>query len=379
MSNALKFNKRAKPIKIVHLIKDWGAQGIPSYHIDLISLLIEKGYKNFVLVCERHMCPTKRLESLSFQINGKEVFKKLSHIKPDVLIIFHYFGSPFALLIMLVSKLLRIKIVTVTDFTETGLPKIHKSPLKTIRDGIRYILLSIQLCLVDAPVCFTEYEKKVLSKIISPRNKFYIIPIGGNLEIGTSEKENYILTVSRWWSDRKNLHTILRVFSELIKEKNCRLIVVGKFHEGSYYIPDENRRETGEEYKQKIMNLIGDLDLKRYVDFVGVKMGKELQELYRKAKIFYLPSKNETFGLVFVEAMASGTPIVAMKNSAVQYVVKDGVTGFLRNTKEEQKEAILKLLTDGKLYSEMQENCLKEAERYRWENVIIEWEKLIES
>jgi len=76
--------------------------------------------------------------------------------------------------------------------------------------------------------------------------------------------------------------------------------------------------------------------------------------------------------------MASGTPIVAMKNSAVQYVVKDGVTGFLRNDEEGQKEAILRLLTDEKLYKEMQKNCLKEAEKYKWENVIKKWESLIE-
>ena len=90
-----------------------------------------------------------------------------------------------------------------------------------------------------------------------------------------------------------------------------------------------------------------------------------------------MPSKLETFGVVFVEAMASGTPIVAMKNSAVQYVVKDGITGFLRNTEDGQKEAILRLLNDEELYRKMQENCLKEASKYCWSNIIEEWERVI--
>ena len=355
------------------IMKDWGAQGIPSYQIKLVSLLSQI-YKSIAFVqnpnCVNAPCKQNSLSKT-------RIFLDIIKERPDVIIIFHFFGSPFITPLLLLSKILGIKTIVVTDFTETGLPRIHKSPLKTLKDFLRYILFSSQLFLVDTPVCFTEYERNTLLKILSPRNKFRIIPIGNDFEIGTSNKERFILTVSRWWSDRKNLHTILKVLSNILRKMNYKLVIVGKFHEGTYYIPDENRWETGEEYKQKIIKLIKRLDLEDYVEFVGVKLGKDLQELYRKAKIFYLPSKNETFGMVYVEAMASGTPIVAMKNSAVQYVVKDGITGFLRNDEEGQKEAILRLLTDEKLYKEMQENCLKEAEKYRWENVIKKWERLI--
>jgi len=362
--------------KILVVQKDWGSQGILSYQIDLFKHLT-KMHECFIITREDK---TTVAGFKTLQIHSVlEVLKCIVKVKPDILLILHYFGSPLALLLIIVSKLLRIKSVIVTDFTEAGLPRIHRSPLKTIKDVLRYILFLSQLILVDAPVCFTEYEVDILSKIYPLiRRKCKIIPIGNNFDIRTSKKENYILTVSRWWSDRKNLHTILKVFSEVVKEKECKLVVVGKFIEGKYHIPDENRWETGEEYRQKIMKLIDELNLKNYVEFVGVKMGKELQELFRKARIFYLPSKNETFGMVFVEAMASGTPIVAMKNSAVQYVVKDGVTGFLRNDEEGQKEAILKLLTDERLYKEVQKNCLKEAEKYKWKSVIKKWERLIE-
>ncbi len=363
-------------VRIVHIIKDWGSQGVPSYHVELIPLLLKKGYENFVIIRNNEVSPTKELESKTIQADGITIFKKLFELKPDILIIFHHFGSPITIFLQIVSKILHIKTIIVTDFTDTGLPRIHKSPLKTIRDILRYILFSSQLFLVDAPVCFTDYEKNVLSKMASAET-FRIIPIGNNFEIQTSRKENYILTVSRWWSDRKNLHTSLRVFSSVIKNKECKFVIVGNFHSGAYYISDEARWETGEEYKQKIMKLIKDLDLEKHVEFKGVKMGRELQELYRKAKILYLPSKNETFGMTYVEAMSSGTPVVAMGNSAVQYVVRDGVTGFLRNTEEDQKEAILKLLTDEMLYKQMEINCLKEAEKYRWENVVKQWEYLI--
>jgi len=220
-----------------------------------------------------------------------KVFIRLFNTKPDILVIFHFFGSPFILPLLILSRALRVKTIIVTDFAETGLPKIHKHPLKTFRDILRYILLFSQLLLVDIPVCFTEYEKNILLKIF-PRNKFRIIPLD-KFKIGTSEKENYILTVSRWWSDRKNLHTIVKVFAKVVEERDCKLVVVGKFHEGKYYIPDEKRWESGDEYKQKVMKLIKKLNLEERVEFAGVADEKTKEELYRKAKIFYLPSKNE--------------------------------------------------------------------------------------
>jgi len=364
-------------IKIVYIIKKWESQGILSYHANLISLLLNKGYKGFVFVQELQRTP-KQLAPISYPLVKWKVIRDILKIKPNVLIIFHYFGSPFVLPILLLSRVFGIRTVIVTDFTEIGFPRIHKSPIKTFKDIVRYFLLSFQLFLVDSPVCYTEYEEKVLSKMMFPKRKFTIIPIGSNFKINTLKKENYILTVSRWWSDRKNLHTILKVFSEIKKNVgNYKLVIVGKFTSGKYFIPDENRYETGAEYKQKILNIINELNLKNCIEFVGVKTGKDLEKLFKKARIFYLPSKNETFGVVFVEAMASGTPIVAMKNSAVQYVVKDEVTGFLRNTEKGQKEAILRLLTDKELYKQIQKNCLKEAGRYKWNIIVKKWERLI--
>ena len=293
-------------IKVLYVIKDWETQGIPSYHSSLVPLLLKR-YEGIIFAEGWQKCP-EQLLSISHKLSKCKILGDVIKNKPDILIIFHYFGSPFVLPLLLISKFLRIKTIIVTDFTEIGLPRLHKSPLKNFRELMRYFLLLSQLFLVNRPVCYTRYEIKVLSKLsklTSKRKKFKIIPIGNNFDVSTSEKRNYILTVSRWWSDRKNLHTILKVFSRIVKEINCKLIIVGKFTTGTYYIPNERRWESGKEYKQKIMELFKELNLDNYVEFVGVKIGKELQELFRKAKIFYLPSKNETFGMVYVEAMAS--------------------------------------------------------------------------
>lgn len=331
-------------------------------------------YENYIISLPEPLL-NKEFYKIRYLRMKLHAMQEIIRIKPDVLIIYEHFGFPFGTILLLISKIFRIKTIIQSDIPETTF-HLPKNVFKLFISIIRYPLFISQVWLVDTIVCFTEYEKGVLSKILARKSKIRIIPSGCNIEIKTPEKERYILSVATW-SDRKNLHTILKVFKEILKCNEYKLVVVGGFLEGSYYVIGEDRYETGEQYKQKILKLIEELNLMDYVELVGVKSGDELQELFAKAKIFFLPSKNETFGRVFVEAMASGTPIVAMRNSAVQYVVIDGVTGYLRNTEEGQKEAIMRLLTDEILYKRMQENCLIEAHKYAWESVAKQWEKII--
>ena len=381
-------SEKKEEIKVVHITScSYLPGGIPNLPF-LIPLNLEKykksNFRNIVILTKSFYKPKNvRLNFPIFLIRSK--FKLLYFIlknKPEVIIIYVMFGSLLSLLIMILSKILRIKVISFPDFAEYGIPKLHKSLWKTIVDVFRYLLMLPQFTLSDKIVVATRHEIGTLSRIKKvDREKYSIIPYGHDIDIGTERKEKYIFTASRWWRDRKNLHTIIKVFSKVLTEKpGYKLYIAGDFLKGEDWevLACEGRRETGEDYKKKIVKLIKKFGLERDVDFLGIKVGRELESLFKRAKIFYLPSKYETFGTVYIQSMASGTPIVAMKNSAVQYVVKDGVTGFLRNDEEGQKEAILRLLTDEKLYKEMQKNCLKEAEKYKWENVIKKWESLIE-
>ena len=308
-----------------------------------------------------------------------KVLLKILKIKPDVLIIYEFQGFPFGLILLLLAKILKIKTIMHFELPEEAFPHKNDNLAKLIIKIIRLPFIILTAKLASKLQVFTKWEVQTLSKFVKIE-KIRVIPYGTSFEIKTLPKDDYIFTVARW-SDRKNLQTILRVFKSVISSNNNNiniyLIIGGKFCNGSYYIPEKGKWETCKEYKDKILKLIEELELKNNIIFLGFIPKNELKMFYRKARIFYLPSKMETFGRVYVEAMASGTPIVAMKNSAVQYVVKDGVTGFLRNDEKGQKEAILKLLTDEKLYKEMQRNCLKEAKKYRWENVTKKWERLI--
>jgi len=79
------------------------------------------------------------------------------------------------------------------------------------------------------------------------------------------------------------------------------------------------------------------------IRFIGEVSENEKVERLQSAKALLFPPQppfREPFGLVPVEAMACGTPVIALRNGALPEVVKDGVSGFLCNTAEEMMEAV---------------------------------------
>lgn len=84
---------------------------------------------------------------------------------------------------------------------------------------------------------------------------------------------------------------------------------------------------NGEEFYRKIKEI---MDNSKYVNFVGPVPFNHASDYYKKAKLLIFPlRKPESFGLVMIESMACGTPVVAFGRGAVPEIVKDGVTGFI--------------------------------------------------
>lgn len=371
--------------KILHLMKVLlDPYGGLSYQY-FIPKELEKNYNNFIIVTGQRK---DVLEKMNVEIPVKytctqnilSTIKELYYNKPTTLILYHHFGFPTGIIFLTISKLLGIRTILITDFGEHAAPTLkQKSILQIGKDIARCFIMQTQVILATKIVLWTKYELDTLSKfLIIPEDKTHIIPLGHEFKIGSLPKKNYILTVSKGWCDRKNLHTVLKVFAEVAKQKDCKLLVVGEFEPRPSKFVDREGYESGEEYRKRITDLVKKLGIGDKVDFLGHKGREETEKLFKEAYVFYLPSKAETFGLVFIEAMASGTPTVAMRNTSVQYIVKDGITGFLKNTSEEQREILLRMFNDYNLYNELQQNCLKESEKYRWENIIGEWRKVID-
>lgn len=103
-------------------------------------------------------------------------------------------------------------------------------------------------------------------------------------------------------------------------------------------------------------------------NFVGYLSGKTLATAYASADAFIFPSRTETLGLVLLEAMAAGCPVVAANSGGIPDIVQDGVNGYLFDPQDEQGAiaATHKLLADPAGRETLRQNARKEAERWGW-------------
>jgi 1,2-diacylglycerol 3-alpha-glucosyltransferase len=130
----------------------------------------------------------------------------------------------------------------------------------------------------------------------------------------------------------KGLDLALRSVAALAKEERPRFVIVGKGPA-----------------REELAGLA--LGLGVEAEFTGFVPEAELAEWYRRASLLLMPSEFETQGLVAVEAMASGTPVVARRHGAFASLIKEGENGAFFDTPAEGAEAVRKVLASRERFS----------------------------
>lgn len=102
--------------------------------------------------------------------------------------------------------------------------------------------------------------------------------------------------------------------------------------------------------------------------FAGFLRGEELAAAYASADAFMLPSQTETLGLVLLEAMAAGCPVVTPRAGGTADIVQDGVTGHLYEPGNPSSavEAVRRLLFDGAHHATISRQARADAELWGW-------------
>jgi len=113
------------------------------------------------------------------------------------------------------------------------------------------------------------------------------------------------------------------------------------------------------------------LGLRPQLRFAGSQPHDRLAVFYRAVDVVAVPSRYESFGLVAIEAMASGTPVVASNVGGLRFTVEDGRSGYLvpHSDPEALANGLQRILTDDALRHRLGEGAITCADRFSWETV----------
>ncbi len=196
------------------------------------------------------------------------------------------------------------------------------------------------LKMADSVLALSEYTRAAVEPIVG--DKVLLASCGVDTDLfrpSRGPKGDYILCVARFWDPRKNVQLLLEAYA-LLKQRLPRIPDL-------YLIGDPPSAQSQQDLQS--------LGLGENVRMLGPRQGDELAQLYRDAQFFVLSSNEEGLGIVILEAMASGLPVVTTACGGPASVVKEGETGFLTPTGDVAAlaDAIEKLLTQPELRARM--------------------------
>ena len=195
---------------------------------------------------------------------------------------------------------------------------------------------------------------------------FYPIPGDeAKMYIGLKPEDRMVLFVGRI-EPLKGVDTLIQAMSCLqLKEtkRPVHLAIIGGDPGAS---PEEMSAEMA-----RLQKLCDDLGLDQSVVFLGQRDQDKLPYYYSAAEVVVMPSHYESFGMVALEAMACGTPVIASEVGGLAYLVRDGETGFTIPDQEPEElcDKISWLLNDKQLHEMMSARAVEYAQDYAWDKI----------
>jgi D-inositol-3-phosphate glycosyltransferase len=241
-------------------------------------------------------------------------------------------------------------------------------------EGERHVLARVDRVIAATPAEQAQLEwlynadmNKVL--IVPPgvdAGHFYPIPVDEARQfIGLTPDARMILFVGRI-ERLKGLDTLIKAVACLrVKDlpEPVHLAVIGGDPDAA---PEEMSVEMA-----RIQKMCDDLTVGKMVAFLGKRSQDTLPYYYSAAEVVVMPSHYESFGMVALEAMACGTPVIASEVGGLAFLVQDGVTGY--HVPDDDDEALCKKLTgllgDVSLRRKLGRNAAEHAQNYAWEKI----------
>mgnify|MGYP006274535937 CR=1 FL=1 len=295
------------------------------------------------------------------------LWRELRRFRPDVVHVHHPFwlGS----LGLLLGRRWRVPVVYTYHTRLEHYAHYVALPGPLFRNLISHALVKRFANKCDAVIVPTQSAEEYL-RLVGVRSDIFVQPTGIDYQrfqgvdaaavarlrqrLGIGEGERVLVSVSRLTKE-KNLDFMLEGVAALHQQAQApfRVLIVGEGQD-----------------RARLQGRIEEMGLAGTVQLPGAVAPEEIPVYYALGDAFLFASKSETQGMVILEAMAAGLPVVAVRSSGIDDVVRDGVTGF--KTPENRRawaQRAARLLADEPMREEMARAALAFAQQYDIEPV----------
>ncbi|MEK3888437.1 glycosyltransferase family 4 protein [Bacillus sp. FSL K6-3431] len=239
------------------------------------------------------------------------------------------------------------------------------------RKGIHLRKFAVNILRNASHVIFLSkpYRDKVLNKYIPDKYQNEIMKKSKIIPNGI---DNYWLNNKSSSKSRVDNNIRLIYVGQIIKRKNIMKII-----EASNLLKDKYNKKVsivliGKKKDEKYFKKISRKGSFEYIPYLPKE---HLISYYRKSDVFVMPSKTETFGLVYAEAMSQGLPVIYSRGQGFDGQFNEGEIGYSVEAKNKQDIAtkIIRILDDVTL---IRRNCIERVDKFNWDTIAQDYQNL---
>jgi len=333
-------------------------------YFELTNSMHDLGFESFLIIGKLNFDysgPVKVMETGIYSNRHLDVPKTLPFLlrfikkeKPDIILFFHM--NLILPLVVIASRLFlrqhKIKFIIKMDWDGSEYKELGKLMF------IRNILLVVESFFVDRLIIENTCGFRIMNSIpFLSKSKVVLLPntysesLIQHVGYRSKSRSKHILVVSRI-SPEKGIDVLISAFGEISSEfTDWSIVVVGPIEDHVYF--------------EKLKEMIRVFKLSERIKFLGPLYGEALRNEYYEASIFCLPSNEESYAIVRMEAMAAGLPLITSEAGCGKEFEKIGSLVFKVGDVDGLKKHIRRLILDRKLRIEISEKQQAHLLSYR--------------